>query len=272
MGDLVEKRFIMEAFFCWRFMEKINLNDFDFSNNYIKEPGFENGIVYSNDKERIKMLLNIPYEDKEILLEKLETIEKLNVDGVILPKTLIMYEGYLDGYIMEYPLRAKSFDKMFTSHPYEDIRQMLIAIKRASLVVRNMHKNNIVANDISLNNFVMDINGNVFFTGIETSSYDTYSYPYISKFLKDFIGNKEIDITKDTDKLLLVLNAIYLFYLKDIRKLSKIRYRKISKDIQSLQNIEKYAMGLRKKNIDIEQLPYIDELLDLNDYGYLKRI
>ena len=256
-------------------MEKIELKDIDFSLNYELQMPTTNGFIYTCDDTRIKILTGLYEEDKQMLLDKFYALEKSDIPNIILPDQLIINNGELEGYVTKYPANSTMIGKRFIEGQFIDIHELIYAIKQASLVLRKLHEQELICQNATLDNFVIDVSGNVFFSSVEGCKYLDYNYPYTSKLLKSFLVDyrqeKNFDITKDTDKLSIILSTLYLFYLREIKDISQRLYKRTSKKVQSLAQMEDLFKSLKNKKSVITNLPYVDELLEMDDCGYLNR-
>lgn len=256
-------------------MEKIQLSDIDFSKVYELEHKGHKSVIFRHQNECIKIFTGLYAEEKEEIYRKFLELEELNIEGIILPQKFIYQNGEIEGYVMEYYDGSKSLIEKFTTTPYVDIHQMLDAIKKASHILRELHQNEIICQTLSFDKILVDKFGNVKFCDLDRCRYKNNEPLHLSSILKSFIidykKQKGIDVTKNLDRLAMMLSLIYLFYLKEIQNISKRNYNKISGDIQTLQNAQIYVELLRKRNGSIPNIPYLDEIISMEDKGYLER-
>lgn len=256
-------------------MEKIKLSDIDFSKLHKLKYQGTKSIVFSQDDTCFKMFTGLYPEEKEELYRKFLEIDGIKINGVILPKCLIVQNGQLEGYTMDFFKDSMSLFDRFASSQYADVHQILDAVKKASQILREIHKNEIICQDLNFDNILINNSGVINYCDMDGCKYKDYESPYLSYMLKRFVFDyrkeKNLDITENTDRLSMMLSLFLLFYLKEIQKISQRNYQRLACDVRTLQNLEEYAECFRKRRSVIPEVPYIDELIDERDIGYLNR-
>ena len=200
-------------------MEKIEWNDIDWvflkrmKNNGTKSR------MYIGGNTCIKILCDLSEEEEKIMYRKLLEMEGLSIQGVLLPKSLIVENDHLKGYTLDYWKDAINFFDYFTSTRYLECQDFLTAVKKTSLILREIHKEKILCQDLSFDNILIDQNGNVKYCDIDGCSYKGISSPYVSlllkRFLVDFRKNESVVLSENTDRLSLLLSFFYLIYFKE---------------------------------------------------------
>ena len=82
-------------------------------------------------------------------------MDGIQIDNVLLPQDLIIDDGRLKGYTMKYfensiPLSDKFLERYFNCN------DLLTCVEKASRILRNIHKNGIVYQDLSFQNILVD--------------------------------------------------------------------------------------------------------------------
>ena len=119
--------------------------------------------------------------------------------------------------------------------------------------------------DLSFDNILIDDSFNIMFSDIDGCTYKNYSSPFISYILNNYISNyrgEDIHISKNLDRISMMLSMIYLVYKEEIKYLDVNYCEHISKDIKTLQNLKKYVKIFIDKKSDISNIPYLDEIID----------
>lgn len=256
-------------------MDKIKLRDIDIERfQRLNNQGL-NSTCYTDGNICIKMIDDLYPEEKETLKIKLLEMDGINIDGVITPTGLILENDTLEGIISPYFKESKSFLTHFEQSRYISSKELLLALKKASLILRNLHNNNIIYQDINFANILIDNTGNIKYCDIDSCSYKGYESPYISVFLSNYMlyyrKEKNIEISKNNDRLSLLLAFFELIYRKELQKVSSRQYNSLSKQIKTLENCRKYVEILKNKGKNIPEIPYIDELIEDSDNEYIDR-
>ena len=63
----------------------------------------------------------------------------------------------------------------------------------------------------------------------------------------------------------MMISFYYLLYVKELQSLTKREYHKLSDKITTLENSRMYANELIYRTTTIGDIPYLDELIDIND-------
>ena len=72
-------------------------------------------------------------------------------------------------------------------------------------------------------------------------------------------------MSSNLDRISMMISFYYLIYAKEIQNLTKRQYHKLSDKISTLENARVYANMLVDKGKCIGEIPYLDELINLND-------
>lgn len=249
-------------------MEKIELRDIDishlskFRNQGTKSTMYENGDIC------IKILDGLYQNERNTIYKKLLEMDGLVLDDVLLPKSLIVENGLLVGYTMENFKDSISILDYFLKTRFVNCKEFLSVMKKCSLILRKIHVNDIVCQDLSFDNILIDSQGNIKYSDIDSCSYKDYSSPYMSDLLKRFVIDYRKDklcyVSKNMDRISFMLSFYIIVYLKELQKLSKRKYHALSDNIQTLENCREYANALLSERT-LPEIPYIDELIDDRD-------
>ena len=83
--------------------------------------------------------------------------------------------------------------------------------------------------------------------------------------------DERIYVCENLDRISKMLSFFYLIYEEEIQHLSRSRYDRLSKSISTLENLKSYFNGLKDIRKPIGEVPYLDELIDLNDHVVFDR-
>ncbi len=250
-------------------MEKINLDDIDFSKlTKLKNQGTKS-IIYRDKNICFKIFKYLYDDEKEALYKKFLEIEGISIKDVLLPKSLIMKNDKLQGYTMENFKDSMSLFDYFTSTRYVNCKDILAAFEKSSLILRDIHNTGIICQDLSFDNILIDKWGNIKYCDIDGCYYNKNMSPFISALLKsfliDFKNESSCNISKNTDRLSLMLSFFYLMFAKELQTVTKKKYNLLSTNIKTLKNMREYANVLVDVKSNIPKIPYIDELIDKAD-------
>lgn len=249
-------------------MNKIKLSDINLSSLEKCKIQGTNSTVYENGDECIKIIDKLYPNEKQALYKKLLDMDGINIDGVLMPIDLIIENDNLCGYTMRNFKNSINLNDYFASTRYVNCADILKAIKKASLILRNIHSNGIIYQDLSFDNILIDKEENVMFNDIDGCQYKEHKTRFVSLLLKRLINNYRnelVYISEDIDRVSMMISMFYLMYFKEVQKLSKKEYHSLLDNIKTLENSRKYANILVDRNSIISDIPYLDELIDDTD-------
>lgn len=249
-------------------MDKIRLNDIDLSSLKKSKIQGTKSTVYENGDECIKILDGLYPDEKLLLYKKLLDMDGITIDGVLMPVSLVMQNDTLCGYVMKNFKNSINLNDCFNNTRYINCADMLRAIKKASLILKDIHSKGIICQDLSFDNILVDHDSNVMICDIDGCQYKEHNSPFVSLLLKRFINDyrkEKIYLSENTDRISMMISMFYLMYLKEVQKLTKKEYHTLSDNIKTLENARKYANILINRNSKIFNIPYLDELIDEND-------
>lgn len=249
-------------------MDKIRLSDLDLSSlEKAKIQGTKSTIYHSGDL-CIKILDKLYPDEKTTMYKKLLEMDGLVLEGALLPKQLIVEDDKLAGYTMEDFKDSINILDYLTQNRFINCSEIFSIVKRASLILKDIHEKGIICQDLSFDNILIDKYGNLKFSDIDGCAYKDYRSPFMSVLLNRFIIHYRKDkicyISKNTDRISLMLSFYLVTYLKELQKLSKKQYHSLSDNIKTLENCKEYANALLCFRT-LPEIPYLDELIDDND-------
>lgn len=248
-------------------MDKINVKDINLSSlERLSQQGTKS-TIYRDNNRCIKMLDGFLDEEKDALFKKFLEMDGIKIDGVLLPKELIVLDGKLEGYTMDYFKSSIPLSDRFMVR-HVDCRLLFDYVYKASKILREIHNSGIVCQDLSFENILVDINGNVKYCDLDGCSYNGSLSPFISILMKRFFidyRKEKIMVNPNLDRISMLLSFFFIVYAKEIQKVSKRQYHKLSDEISTLDNLRGCASMLVDKKNDIGEIPYLDEMINLDD-------
>jgi len=249
-------------------MDKIHLVDLDLlSLEKFKIQGTKS-TMYHSDNLCIKILDKLYPDEKSALYKKLLEMDGLVLDDVLLPKELIIQDGKLVGYTMDYFKNSINILDYLTQNRFINCNDIFSVVKRASLILRHIHENEVICQDLSFDNILIDQDGNIKYSDIDGCAYKNYQSPFMSVILKRFLIDYRKDsffhISKNTDRISFLLSFYLVTYLQELQRISKKKYHSLSDSIKTLENLREYANMLLGCST-LPEIPYVDELIDDND-------
>ena len=248
-------------------MEQIKLNDINFhSLQKLKQQGTK-ATLYKDGNVCFKILDKLYDDEKESLYKKFLDMDGIRIDNVLLPKELIVKDGKLQGYTMDYFPNSIPLSDRFSVR-YVDSKKLFDYVLKASKILRTIHDNDIICQDLSFENILVDNNGNVAFCDLDGCSYNGHIAPFIFVLMKKFFidyRDEKLLLSSNLDRISMMISFYYLIYAIEIQHLTKRQYHKLSDKILTLENARMYANILVDRNNPIGKIPYLDELIDQND-------
>ena len=255
-------------------MDKIDIKDIDFDS--LKKLRFQGSLatVYKDGSECVKIFKKMKNFNVETLYDKFMRMDGIKIDGVLMPTCLIMDENGLRGYIMPYYENSVSLNRFCYYPEHMESAEILRAVKKASIILKEIHKNGIICQDLSFDNILINRNLEIAYCDMDGCWYDELRSECVSKLLKkylfDYRGQKII-VSKNLDRLSMLLSLFQVMYLREIQKLSDKRYNYLADNLKTMENLRKYANILRDKEELIPDLPYLDDIIDDADAFVIDR-
>ena len=256
-------------------MDKINIKEFDWSKLRKCQNQGSLSTVYIQDDICIKILDKLYPSEREQILDKFLAMNGIKIDGVIFPKDLIVQDGNLLGYTMDYFQDSTSLNDYFTTTRFVNCKDIFNAVIKASEILRVIHKYDIKVHDLSFENILIKNQGEVKYIDIDSCQYQDYESYFLSnilhKYMFDYRKQEFCNMTKNTDRLSFLLAFYNLMYLKKLQNISDKKYNQLSNHISTLNNIKRLANHLKDKNKRIPSIPYMDDLINREDDYTIKR-
>ena len=248
-------------------MEKILLKDVDISKlKKLQQQGTKSSL-YRDGHICYKFLDGLYEEEKEQLYKKIFDMDGIKIENVLLPKQLIMKGDRLQGYTMDYFADSMPLSDKFRVR-YVDSKKLFDYVLKASQILKTIHSNEIICQDLSFENILVTEDGNVAFCDLDGCSYISHIAPFISVLMKRFLidyRDEKIQISTNLDRISMMISFYYLIYTKELQNLTKKEYHKLSDKITTLKNTKTYANELVDRTSTIGDIPYLVELIDSND-------
>lgn len=248
-------------------MEKININDIDFSVLQKLQSHGTQSTIYTDGNLCYKLLDGLYLSEKKDLYKKFLDMEGIKIDSVLLPEDLIVENGVLQGYTMAYFKNSTPLSDKFLKR-YFNCKELFNYVNKASKTLRNIHSNGIICQDLSFENILVDNEGNIAFCDIDGCSYKANNSPFISLLFKEFFidwRKSKIYIKEDVDNLSMILSLYLIMYGEVLQRITKKQYHSLSDNIKTLENLRQVANMLVDKKCIIENISYLDEFIDLTD-------
>ena len=167
-------------------MNRINVQDIDFSLLKTMSRQGSRSIIYEDDDLCYKMFYGLSPYELEILERKLIDMDGIQINGACLPTDLIVNGDKLEGVILgKFKDSISIYDKF--SGQFIDFKELFNYVVKASQILRKIHDNNIICQDLSFDNILVDINGNVAFCDFDGCSYNGIESPFIAMPMKKLI-------------------------------------------------------------------------------------
>lgn len=247
-------------------MEKIDVKEINLDSMSKLQHNGASSDIYINGDECIKIFTGYYLEDKINIYKKFMEIDGTSISNVLFPKILLMQDNILQGYIMDYFETSNLYD-YFTQSRFIDINEILKATKKASLIIKELHKKNIICQDVSFDNFLIDKEGTIRLCDTDSFSYNGINGSFVSGLVANFIynfKNQKIVIDYNLDRLSLLLAMYMTLYHRELEFLTKDQYYLLSDKIQTLSKLERIVKSLLSK--DYTYIPYLDEIIEEEHY------
>ena len=195
-------------------MDIVQLSDIRFSQLQMLRFQGSKSVIFNSDKSVYKILNGLTDEEKESLYLKFLEMDGLAIDNVALPTGLILDGKKLEGYIAPFFKDTTPISNSFLAR-YFNTQEFLQIMVKVSHLLRKIHQNEIVCQDLSFENILIDKDGNVFFCDLDGCSYHDHISSFVSLLMKRFINDyrKEICIVeKNLDRISLMISFYYFLY------------------------------------------------------------
>ena len=248
-------------------MNEIKLKEIDLSTlQKLRNQGTQS-TVYTDGYICYKFLDGLYPNEKADLYRKFLDMDGIQIDNVLLPQDLIIDDGRLKGYTMKYFENSIPLSDKFLKR-YFNCNELLTCVEKASRILRNIHKNGIVYQDLSFQNILVDNKGNIAFCDIDGCTYKENNSPFFSILFKEFLVDyrkSKISAMEDIYKISMILSFYLTMYGEVLQKITKKQYHTLSDNIHTLENLRQTTNILVDKRSPIQNIPYLDEVIDLTD-------
>ena len=167
-------------------MEKIKSKEIDLSTLHKLQSQGTTSTIYTDGNTCYKFLDGLYPNEKRILHRQFLDMDGIKINNVLLPQDLIVEDGILKGYTMKYFENSIPLSDKFLKR-YFNCNELLIYVEKASRILRDIHSNGIVCQDLSFENILIDNNGNVAFCDIDSCIYKEHHSPFFSIVFKEFL-------------------------------------------------------------------------------------
>ncbi|MBQ9833675.1 MAG: hypothetical protein IJO33_00555 [Bacilli bacterium] len=248
-------------------MEIIKYNDINFERleKLPKQGNFST--IYCQGDVCYKLFENLNDAEIEVMLRKFLEMDGIQIVGAIFPKTLIMHNNKFVGYTMDYYKGAITLFDMFQSR-YVSCKALFSYVIKATDVLKKLHENGIIYQDLNFENILVDNEDNIHFCDMDACCYNNLISPFIPAVMQSLWINyrKETDVfTEKVDRISMLTSLLHLIYAKEIQEITPRKYDKLSRNVRTLENLRPIFDMLVDVNRDVEDIPYLDELIDRSD-------
>lgn len=249
-------------------MNEIRLRDINFSELRKLNGNGLMSTIYTDGDVCYKIFKDVHSFDNKDLYAKFRDLEGVNLDGVIMPIDLIMEDDVLWGYTMlNYINSCTLFTKFSTCRVY-DAHELLMIFNRASNILRNLHSQGVICQDLNSDNILINNTGEVKFCDIDGYSYKGHRSELYSKLFARFLTEYrkcKVSTFEDVDKLTMLLTFYDMVFDFEVQDVPRRQYNRLACKLNTLNNLRSNYRLLRDKRRPIEDLPYLDEVIDLSD-------
>jgi hypothetical protein len=251
-------------------MQTINYQDIDLSSMELsKIQGTKSSVYIDNDK-CYKILDKLYMSEKMNLLKKFNGMDGITIDGVILPKELIMDRNMLVGYTMDYFKDSMDLYDFFTQGRFVDVNDIFLAVKKASLIARKAHEKGIVLQDFSFDNILSNKDSDIRICDIDGCKFNGEKSPFISRIMHNYFNvllRRRFTIDENFDNQSLLLSMIVSIYHGMVINMDT--YDTLSGEIKTLKDIRSIFSSLLRD--PDTKVPYLDEIICDNDHFVIDR-
>ena len=245
-------------------MNRIKVLDIDFSSLKKMTHQGSRSTIYEDDNICYKMLnLDCFFpQELNILERKLMNMDGIKIENAYLPIDLIFNGEKLAGFTLnKFNNSIPIYDKFSNEI---DFKELFKYISKACIILREIHKNKIICQDLSFDNILVDNNGIVAFCDLDGCCYNGYDAPFISMPMKKLIceyRNENFITCENFDRISMLVSLYYLIYNKYLYKVSRSSYNSLSKNVETINRAMVYVNSLLDKSKSIPEFPYLDELI-----------
>ncbi len=255
-------------------LDYIDVDDIDFKKFQIinKEIASKSTIfwdVYNNKFYKIfNESVNLSPDNMKILEqkeEKMSAFKKIEgIDFVSQATKLISNKDYVIGYQADY-INAKRLYEIDTNN----IKKLFIILSKISYHLMLLHhKNgNPVIGDLHFDNFLVDSNGNDYFTDYDSYGINGIEVDNFSKALTSYCDTMNYQIYDDEsyDRLSFMLALFQMIFDNLITKINNKDFLKITRLYPVFEKLEEVFITLKSSYNFIPDIPYFHEIIKEED-------
>ena len=249
-------------------MDIVRKEDINFDNlRKLKCRANSESDLYTDEEVLYKIFQSITPRElrkKERKIELLSDGDK--IENVILPESKIINGNLISGYSMDY---VKDSMILFEfAKRSKNINDFLRVVYEVSLTLRKIHNDprNIVVGDLSFSNIIFDKDFNHYFVDIDGSMIGDIPSERISFLLSDYTvlrGMYRFNVDKNSDIFSLMLCTLHTIFGIEIDNVSMYDFDFVAEKNETLRNMRKFVVEMKRKNNYIPNVPYMDEIIKL---------
>ena len=238
-------------------MEIIHMDDLDYASLDLFNYNGKEADLFKSGKVAYKLYKNIDI-DREAKETKVEILNKLEHINLIIPNQKIYNNMGFNGYTMEY------FDSCQLSNVKLSNQKLIKLFKKISIVLKWLHKNDIIVGDLNLTNILYK-NGD--FKFIDLDSFKIGDIPndnipsltHRTIIKTNEVSIKDLIIDNNFDNLSLILCFLYILFNK--KTFSKLEDEELEIGIKEFnENQKQLIKHLYYKNPLEINIPYFDDI------------
>lgn len=234
--------------------------------------------IYEDGDTLIKVLDGLSDYNKKILYKKAKAMDGITIDNVLLPDTYYIEKGRVKAYSIKNLKCYQSFYNYYIPKRFVSCNHLFSTTKKASFILKNIHKEQLLVNDISFDNILLNSEGDVFyvdfFDGCSFGKYPGNIYSYILEDYLKYCKRQDMptEESENRDRLSFLLAFWNLIFDQNIETTSKRKYEKVSDHVATLQALKKYRNILLDRSHATPEIPYMHELIKDSDNYRLDRV
>lgn len=251
-------------------MEKIKLQDIDLVSMKLCGRQGSTSDIYVDEDKCYKIFTDLSCGEKTQLLEKFYEMDGISIDGILLPKELIFKDSKLMGYTMDYFPDSVCLNDYFTKDRFIDVNDIFLEVKKVSKILRQAHEKDVILQDFSFDNVLIDNNNNIKICDIDGCYYKGNGSPFISMIMHHYyemlMGNR-VRIDKNFDRQALLFSMLVAIYHKTVLNMKD--YDLLSDKIETLKSIRNLIQSLFISART--EVPYLDDIIVDDDHFIIDR-
>lgn len=251
-------------------MEKIRIKDINFENLILLPyESSESQLFTDVNKKHLYKIYNdeISKKNKSINLYRLSNMEEIK--GVIWPTHIITNgkkheKEVVEGCIMPYKDNTTQLVNVF-DHYNQDVFDKLMFDN--SMILRNVHNSGLIIGDVSVYNSLFDKKLNSYICDFDSIKTDERNFS-VSGLCMWYFRNREIEavqINENFDRFSMLLNYLYMVFKRTPESISERLYDEKKEQIPVLNDMEEIVYYLKDRSINIPYIPYLDEMLTVDN-------